>query len=194
MKFGDKNSIWPWLRARSIFLPTLAWNLILARWLRRRRWWDTVTPQVFLGALPFARHARELAEQGVSAVVNLCEEYAGPVSEYQKRNMEQLRLPTIDFTHPSLTDVLTGVHFIQRIVDGGGKVYVHCKAGRGRSATVVACWLIRHLGMTARQAQQKLLECRPHVNSRLHLRPVVIEFERLAAGDQPVAARSSEAR
>ena len=39
---------------------------------------------------------------GVRAVVNTCEEYVGPVAQYQHHGIEQLRIPTTDFTHPKL--------------------------------------------------------------------------------------------
>jgi atypical dual specificity phosphatase len=58
----------------------------------------------------------------------------------------------------------------------GGKVYVHCKAGRGRSATVVLCWLVDAKNMTPDEAQSLLFEKRPHVNKHLADRQVVQEF------------------
>ncbi|RYG56938.1 hypothetical protein EON66_01655 [archaeon] len=30
----------------------------------------------------------------------------------------------------------------------GDTVYVHCKAGRGRSTAIVLCYLIKHCGLT----------------------------------------------
>jgi atypical dual specificity phosphatase len=72
--------------------------------------------------------------------------------------------------------IAKGVEYIQAKVLAGGKVYVHCKAGRARSATVVICWLVKYRGMTLNQAQQHLLRCRPHVNATLPKRPVVREY------------------
>ena len=44
------------------------------------------------------------------------------------------------FEVPSFSKLKTGVDFIKSIDDG--KVYIHCKAGRTRSATLVACYLM----------------------------------------------------
>ncbi len=35
---------------------------------------------------------------------------------------------------------------------------------------------MKYRGMTAQQAQETLLQCRPHVNSQLTERPVVVEY------------------
>ncbi len=162
--------------SRALFLPTFAWNYGLARILKRRRWWDPVTPDVVLGALPLRRDVAPLAQLGVRGVINMCREYRGPLGEYQRYGIEQLWLPTVDFNPPSLEDIERGVEFLDRITGQGGKVYVHCKAGRARSATVVLCWLVHSQNMTPEQAQQHLLSKRPHVNPRLLQRPVVQEY------------------
>jgi len=49
----------------------------------------------------------------------------------------------VDFSPPSLEDLDTGVQVIQDFKRRGESVYVHCKAGRGRSATMAACYLIK---------------------------------------------------
>ena len=95
---------------------------------------------------------------------------------YEKYGIEQLRIPTTDFTHPRLEDVGRAVEFVQRHVEAGDTVYIHCKAGRARSATVALCWLIKYRGLSMDQGQAKLLESRPHVNRHLTERPVVREF------------------
>ena len=177
-RFERPASRWSWLKARGLFWPTFSWNVLLGRLLRIRHWYDRVTPAVWLGALPCPRDVPRLAEMGITAVVNTCEEYSGPRAAYRRYGIEQLRIPTVDFTHPRLSDVTAAVDFMQSRIAGGGKVYVHCKAGRGRSATVVACWLMAAQGLNRDQAQALLLERRPHVNRHLADRPVVIEFER----------------
>ena len=162
--------------ARAVFYPTLCWNFLLGRILKVRHWWDRIDPHVIVGAFPFRSDVDGLSEEGVRAVVNTCEEYAGPVVEYAEHGIEQLRIPTTDFTHPRMEDVERAVEFVQDHAQRGETVYIHCKAGRARSATVALCWLMKYRGMTAQQAQETLLQCRPHVNSQLTERPVVVEY------------------
>ena len=166
----------PRIVARLLFFPTLLWNMLLGRVLGVRRWWDRVDPNIVLGALPLQRDVPRLAAEGVRAVVNTCEEYAGPTAAYSAAGIEQLRIPTTDFNPPTLADIERAVEFIDRHAAQGHSVYIHCKAGRARSATVALCWLVARRGLTPEAAQQLLLARRPHVNPRVAQRPVVREF------------------
>ena len=57
--------------------------------------------------------------------------------------MSFLHLPTVDRQAPSHQQVCEGVAWIlEEAQSGKGTVYVHCKAGRARSATLVAAYLI----------------------------------------------------
>jgi len=164
------------LYANTVFYPTLAWNCLLGRVLKVRNWWDHVDSHVIVGAYPFARDVQAMSDEGVRAVVNTCEEYQGPIARYADLGIEQLRIPTTDFTHPSLNDLQRAVEFVQAHVERQQTVYIHCKAGRARSATVAICWLLKYRKMDLAEAQQHLLKHRSHVNPRLMHRPVVIEF------------------
>jgi atypical dual specificity phosphatase len=177
MRKADHGSFGKWFTSRAIYYPTLLWNVSLGRWLKLRNWWDAIDEHVILGAVPFPRDVPELAKLGVTGVVNTCEEYCGPINEYQQFGIEQFHMPTIDFTHPSDDDITTAISFIQKHVEAGNKVYVHCKAGRGRSATVAICWLMKSQAISAAEAQQVLNKARPHVNQHLTERPVVKRFE-----------------
>lgn len=143
-----------------------------------RNWWDVVDEALVLGARPNRIDAEQLGQIGVTGVVNTCDEYAGPISIYNRHGIEQLHIPTIDFTHPLIEDVECAVDFISKHADNGGRVYVHCKAGRARSATVAICWLMEYRKMSGLDAQQLLLNVRHQVNKRLLSRPVVIEFQK----------------
>lgn len=165
------------LYARTVFLPTLGWNYLLARILPIRRWWDRIDDHVIVGAYPFARDVAGLRAEGVRAVVNTCEEYGGPKSQYDRHGIEQLHIPTTDFTHPRLSDVEAAVEFIQKYKLQNDSVYIHCKAGRARSATIAMCWLIKYRGMNIDEAQAHLLSTRSHVNPRLAQRPVVQQYQ-----------------
>ena len=135
-----------------------------------------------------ARDATQLHALGVRGVVNTCEEYPGPEALYRELGMTQLRVPTIDFTAPNLQDVERAVDFINDYRRRGEGVYIHCKAGRGRSATVVLCWLVQARKLSPEAAQQKLLEVRPHVVPNVYRRPVVQQFWKL----QPAADQTPE--
>jgi len=164
--------------SRLLFWPTFLSNYVLGRVLGSRHGWDRVDNHVIRGALPLKADVARLAAEGVRAVVNTCEEYPGPVAEYAAAGIEQLRVPTTDFHPPSFESVRQAVEFIQRHVTRGQTVYVHCKAGRARSATVVLCWLVAHRGMTPDEAQAHLLARRPHVMRHLTQRTVVREWAR----------------
>lgn len=156
--------------------------MLLARVLKFRNWWDRVDDHIIVGAFPFARDVSAMAEDGVRAVVNTCEEYHGPTEQYEKFGIEQFRMPTIDFTHPAFEDVCRAVEFIEGNVAEDKTVYIHCKAGRARSATVAACWLMKSRQISATDAQTILSKARPHVNQRLAERPVIQKFEKEFVG------------
>jgi len=169
----------PWTQhayATAVFYPTLFWNCLLGRWLKIRNWWDKIDPLVLLGGYPFASDAQRLYDAGVRAVVNTCQEYCGPVSEYKRLGIDQFHMPTTDFTHPQLDDVQAAVEFVEKHVRRGEAVYIHCKAGRARSATVALCWLIKYRGLSPADAQKHLLTARAHVNPTVDQRPVVQQF------------------
>lgn len=165
-----------WIAARLLFVPTLSWNLLLCRVLRVRDWWSEIDGTVILGALPFPFDVETLASLGVTGVINSCEEYKGPVHAYRSHGIEQLRVPTFDYVSPSLADIRESIAFIRKHQARNGKVYVHCKAGRGRSATIALCWLVENRGLPPRAALDLLTSKRRQVASGLHRRPAVRQF------------------
>ena len=161
--------------------------MFLGRRLKLRRWWDYIDDQVIVGAFPFAKDVPGLAKEGIRAVVNTCEEYGGPIAAYELAGIEQLHIPTTDFTPPLLKDVEKAVEFVIKNVDDGHAVYIHCKAGRARSATVAICYLMRRHGWTAEQAQLRLLERRPHIHPTLDRRQVVRDYYDKYVKHQPAS-------
>jgi atypical dual specificity phosphatase len=161
----------------------------MSKVLGLRNWWDQIDEYVILGALPFASDVPKLKSMGVRTVLNICEEYSGPQDAYNTAGIKQLRLPTIDYTSPSLETVQRGVAFIEECITQGDKVYVHCKAGRGRGATVVLCWLVKAKNLPPQRAMEFLLERRPQVNSRIHKSKEVREFIRSQLGQTLIIRR-----
>lgn len=127
--------------SKALFWPTLP----ITACKRLGAWSTVVDDTVILGGAPFgfANYPEKLyTEYGVRGVVNLCEEYQGPDRQYRKLGIDHLRLPTVDHFEPQVSDLEKAVAFIQKHRDQGDKVYVHCRAGHGRSAAVVFAWLM----------------------------------------------------
>ncbi|OQR99864.1 hypothetical protein THRCLA_06353 [Thraustotheca clavata] len=144
---------------RITFFPTLPLTYLA----RRLNYYTLIDSHVFLGAVPlvFLDHVKELHARGVRAVVNLCDEYQGPISAYRAMGIKQLWLPTVDHTEPTLQDIEKAMEFIQFHKERGSRVYVHCKAGAGRSAAIAYCWLLQqHLNWSLKETQEYLNEKR----------------------------------
>jgi atypical dual specificity phosphatase len=64
--------------------------------------------------------------------------------DWESRRVKFLQLHTRDiFETPCQEKLKKGVSFISDMAGSGGCVYVHCKAGRTRSATLVGCYLMK---------------------------------------------------
>jgi len=161
---------------RLSFYPSLWFNALMCA-LRIWRRWDWLDDSVLLGVIPSRRDISRLHELGIGAIVNLCEEFAGHEAEMAARGMEQLRLPTPDYCLPGEADLLRGMSFITRHVAAGRKVYLHCKAGRGRSATLAVCYLMASKRIGAAEAFAVLKAVRSHVTRRLDQRHAVLAIE-----------------
>ncbi len=60
------------------------------------------------------------------------------------RTCRCVRIPIVDGGVPSHEEMVQILDAIDGELAAGGRVYLHCWGGRGRTGTVVACWLIRH--------------------------------------------------
>jgi protein-tyrosine phosphatase len=94
-------------------------------------------------------------QEGITAVVNLRLEYQdffGPPLP-----LAYLWLPVVDFTNPSMEQLLLGTQFIETAVKTGGRVLVHCRLGVGRSPTMAAAYLVR-TGLSVDEAVQRTIK------------------------------------
>ncbi|EOA27449.1 hypothetical protein CARUB_v10023586mg [Capsella rubella] len=152
--------------ARALFYPTLIYNVVRNKLETEFRWWDRVAEFILLGAVPFPSDVPQLKELGVCGVITLNEPYETlvPSSLYKSYCIDHLVIATRDYCFaPSMEAICQAVEFIHRNVSLGKTTYVHCKAGRGRSTTVVICYLVQHKHMTPEAAYAYVRSIRPRV-------------------------------
>lgn len=97
-----------------------------------------IVPGLFLGRRMTAREAVS-QQPAPDAVVDLACEFAEAPAFLLCPGY--LSLPTLDGTTPSAQQLYTGVRHISQHLTRG-PVYVHCALGHGRSATLVAAFLL----------------------------------------------------
>jgi len=137
--------------------------------------WTQIDDHLWLGGYP-GWHLNRFEKLGINAVVNLCYETKGPHNWYKNKGVNYLHLPTVDHFEPTLEDIEIAVEFIIKHVQDKKRVYVHCFAGRGRSAAVAICYLMKANNWDLKKAQEELSKLRPLVRNKLHLQPTILSF------------------
>lgn len=153
------------------FLPSLSYNIVLNK-LNLRPWYNRVDDRVIIGALPWISIKDELInEENIKGVVSMNENFeltwlkrwVANGEHWSGSNIKFLQLQTQDiFETPSQDKLKLGVDFILAANDGES-IYVHCKAGRTRSATLVCCYLMKRNNWTPEQAYELLAAKRPQL-------------------------------
>ncbi len=113
---------------------------------------------------------------GVTHVVNLMEEHEHdffgrlfadyrPALEHlaaqRGRRVTCLRRGIPDMTVPSPERMRVILDLLDTTIQAGGVVYAHCLAGKGRTGTVMGCYLVRH-GLSGKQALARLQDLTLH--------------------------------
>ncbi|KAL7675806.1 hypothetical protein ACOME3_002070 [Neoechinorhynchus agilis] len=170
---------------RFMFFPSLTYNLILNK-CGMRDWWSVIDETVILGALPIRWFVPSLLEEHKTIRRVLCLNEAQELkisyneTDWNNHSIDFLQLPTKDlFFSPTVSDIKKGVDFIMESRREGNRVYVHCKSGRVRSATIVAAYLIMAEQMTRDDAVEFLREKRPFVLFHQRQLDVLDEFQKM---------------
>jgi len=128
--------------------------------------------RIYMGAIPRTmEHLQELEAAGIKHIisVNLRSEVTARSKVLNKGVMEErglrwLLVPTPDYNPPKLGDVRDALDWTMRgagadlASDSGGDkdncggVFIHCNAGRGRSAVMAICLLMRLKGWSSKEA------------------------------------------
>lgn len=128
-----------------------------------------------LDAAEAEKKLQGLLKAGIRHVVNLMEEAetnwdGEPFADYQKElrrrgglmkaDVACVRRPIRDFAVPSRKEMTGILDEIDSAVRTGRPVYVHCWGGKGRTGTVVGCYLVRHAFASGKTALHMIGELR----------------------------------
>ncbi|KAH9491407.1 Phosphatidylglycerophosphatase and protein-tyrosine phosphatase 1 [Bulinus truncatus] len=138
--------------------------------MKFRNWYDRIDETVILGALPLKFITHQLiTEENIKGIISLNEDYelkylTYSTEELNALGLKHLKLSTVDFTGtPSQENLRLGVQFLNTHRELGQTVYVHCKAGRTRSTTLVVCYLMQLHKWKPQEAVEFVRSKRHHI-------------------------------
>ncbi|TPX31148.1 hypothetical protein SmJEL517_g05467 [Synchytrium microbalum] len=119
-----------------------------------------------------------LRKLGVTHVLNMAKEIRDDAVEHDGRFVFKWIKTEDSSDHAMEEPLVEAVDFIQNAHKTPGSiVFVHCKAGKSRSATAVLAWLITHNNMTLKEAYQHVRLKRPEASPNLGFFAVLMRME-----------------
>ena len=126
-------------------------------------WFSEVTPQLWLGGAPtYGRDFDEILALGITGVVDMRAEREAEAAFFAEHDIALRQYFVPDVTVPGEEILTDAVEAITTWVGEGRTVLIHCAKGRGRSATVLAAYLMKTEGMSFDEVSEFLTrEARP---------------------------------
>jgi protein-tyrosine phosphatase len=112
------------------------------------------------GALPPEEYQR-LRETGITHVIDLREEAPLDSERLRELGIARRHVPVPDRGSPTIEQLVEVAHWVAEWY-GTGRMYVHCKGGFGRAATM-AVGLLVFRGSTLDDAVEKVRKARPEM-------------------------------
>jgi protein tyrosine/serine phosphatase len=139
-----------------------------------------VDPRLYRGAQPSDEGFTSLAKLGIKTIVDLLPGDAHSQREKslaEKLGMRYFNVPMNGLTAPSSEQISKALSILQSSSDG--PIFIHCRRGKDRTGTVVACYRILHDHWESRKA---LDEARSLGMSRLErgMQRYILQFESTA--------------
>jgi protein-tyrosine phosphatase/membrane-associated phospholipid phosphatase len=128
----------PWSTSFVLAPILIGQKLSLVYYRRQCRAYDEVVPGVLIGRTTTEAEAAEAVKRGVTAVLDLTAEFSEAAAFLDARYRN---VPILDLTAPTQDQLQAAAAFIAE-ESANGTVYVHCKIGYSRTASVVGAYLL----------------------------------------------------
>jgi atypical dual specificity phosphatase len=116
-----------------------------------------------------------LKQEGVKSIVTIREE---PLEDEWVKDVNYLHIHSNDMGVPEFEDLISSVDFIHTRITNNEPVMVHCLAGLGRTGTILACYLIKYVNMTADNAIEKIRQQRSGSIQSYSQEEIIFRFEK----------------
>jgi dual specificity MAP kinase phosphatase len=144
---------------------------------------NQITPHLVIGGFIDRGDWLQLVDQGITVVVSLQAERHDEDAFGDLQPDGYLRLPTTDFSPPTIAQLRMGAAFIDEAVRAGKIVLIHCHAGVGRSSMQCASYLI-YTGMEIDEAWELIKSKRPKAFLNERQRAALEEFAAVIAAER----------
>ena len=131
--------------------------------IQRHNWFDRITQhdrvpaELWLGGAPhYQRDYDFFVQHNIRAVINIRSERGDDTDFYAAHDIAHLRLYVPDVWVPDEAAITQAVDWMKEQAAAGRSVLVHCAKGRGRSATLLAAYLMREAGYSYEEARDIL--------------------------------------
>jgi hypothetical protein len=148
------KTLWQnWYRAwRSENLPqeNLPEQTVTPRYAEGESWAWILPEQLAVGPLPYPEHLKVLQDQGIKAILTLCNPTEGALSGEYETAFHCVLFPLPDSRQAApllVSNLEIAVDKLHNLINTQGTVYVHCLAGVERSPTVCVSYLCRYHGL-----------------------------------------------
>jgi len=128
---------------------------------------------LYIGSIGGAKSKESLKDSGITHIVSC----AAIIPPQFPEDFEYLHLSLEDKAAQNIVDMFDrGIPFIRNALEKGGKVFVHCFAGKSRATTMCCAYLIHTMRIPFSKALEMVQEVRPIADPNIGFRHELVKY------------------